>query len=222
MRWPWGVSADELDVIEQRSGRKMPAALREWYRLIGGHEAVINEIEADGEMLLRRVSESDRWWIIYTEVVDQWYCGILNEHCHLPDPPVYFESFVFDPVLDAGLDPTGLVDGRLIRVTDALTEFVFGMALRKAVIQLEPSPSMKPGVSGATFGGGNSWRKIREQFRPRQLFDFPAGFSPEFDGANVILVDDWAFAARNQAVFDSVVQVIQESGGTLYKTWLAK
>jgi hypothetical protein len=217
-----GVSPAELNELERRFGRKMPTSLREWYRLLGAHEAVRDETGQDFEMPPSRVGESARWLVIFGENQECWHCGVLNEHWDLPDPPVYFESFSFDPVRDAGYNPASLVDGRFIRVTETLTEFVFGMALRQMVIRLDPSPFMNPGVSGATFGRGYNPSPVRVHFKLQPLLDFPAGLNPEFDGADIVLVEDWGFAARTQAVFETVSRVVRESGGTLPSMWRAK
>jgi hypothetical protein len=217
-----GIAPEELDEWERRSGRAMPLALREWYRLVGAHESVRDETGQDFEMPLARVGESSRWLVIFGENQECWHCGVLEEHCRLPDPPVYFESFSFDPVRDAGHDPADLVDGRFIRVSDSLTSFVFGMALRQAVLRLEPSPFMKPGVSGATFAHGPDPGRVRKRLRLRQILDFPAGLNPLYDGADVALVDDWGFAARTPAGFDTVMRVVRECGGTPAETWRAE
>jgi hypothetical protein len=213
-----GVSGAELDDLERRWGGKLPAAMQEWYRLLGAHEALRDETAQDYEMPLDRVGESARWLVVFGENQDAWRCGVLREHCDLPDPPVHFESFAFDPVVDAGYEPASLVDGRFIRVTEKLTEFVFGMALRQAVLRLEPSPFMRAGVSGASLSDAGP---LRAQFGFQQVFDFPAGFSPEFDGSDVILVEDWGFAARTPEVFEKVSRAVTSRGELLTREWRA-
>jgi hypothetical protein len=226
-----GVSSSELDRLERKFGRKIPAALREWYRLIGAHESMTDETAQDFEMPLRRVGESKRWLVIFGENQECWHCGILNEHCRLPDPPIYFESFAFDPVEDAGYARANLVEGKFIRVTDTLTEFVFGMALRNVVFRLDPSPFMNPGVCGATFdfdanpikaGEPFNLSVVREQMNLRKILDFPVGFNPEFNGADVVLIDGWGFTAHTPTVFDSVARAVRDAGGRLARTWRAE
>jgi hypothetical protein len=215
-----GVSSAKLDQLEQKIGRTLPPCLREWYCLVGQHDTFLDETTQDYEVPLARVGESPRLLRIYAENQEVWYCGILEEHRTIPNPPVYFDSHTFDPQSDAGYDPSELVDGHFIRVSDTLTAFLFAMAIRQAVIRLKPAPSMKSGVSGAFFGGYDL-DIIREQFRIRRVLDFPAGFSPEY-GEEVILADDWGLAARTSETFKVVERAIKQSGGELKDRWVAK
>lgn len=213
-----GCSTAQLDEAEQKSGRRMPTAMREWYRLIGAHEALREEAQ-DYEMPLHRVGSESRWLMMFGENQDCWYCGVLNEHCDLPDPPVYFESFGFDPVEDAGYHPAQLVDGKFIHVTDSLVHFAFGMAVRQAVIRLEASPVLKPGVCGAIFQRGFSCTGLIKCFQTQTLLDFPAGFNPAYNHSDIALIEGWGLIARTPAKFAEASQFVRNIGYRLEKPW---
>jgi hypothetical protein len=213
-----GVSIRQLNELERHVGRPLPAALREWYRLVAGHPTFTDEADQDFEMPLARVGESPRLLRIYGENQEAWYCGILEEHGRLPDPPVYFESFSFDPVTDAGYDPSELIDGRFLRVCDHLTEFVFGMTIRQMVLRLEPSPCLKPEVCGATFDDLATARQVWKRLRLERVLDFPAGFSPAF-GEEVLGAEEWGFAARDAEALARVERVVRRLGGRFGQCW---
>lgn len=202
-----GVPAEELAERERASRRPMPALLREWYLLFGGHESFGGRKSNDYEMPLARVWESARYLRIYGENQDGWYCGILNEHLALPDPPVYFDSKAM-PVSDLDLDfsPDTLVDGHFLPVCDRLSDFLLGVAVRQITLRMEPSPFLRAGVGGAYFP-----EILGVDLELRGLFDFPDGYSP-FLGKDLLALSGWGFTVRTPEALARVEQAARASG----------
>jgi hypothetical protein len=136
----------------------MPDALREWCRLTGSHDSIQEQKNQDYETPLERVGRSPRWLEIYGENQDTWECGVLREHCDLPDPPVHLAAGGISLVIDWKFPPESLVEGRFVEVSKTLTGFVFDMALRQAVIRNDRSPFMRPevGMTGRDSPGASA------------------------------------------------------------------
>ncbi|MDY7226670.1 hypothetical protein [Hyalangium rubrum] len=201
-----GIPADEVEEREHASRRPLPVLLREWYLLFGRHKSFCGEESTDYEVPLERVWGSARYLRVYGENQDGWYCGVLNEHLALPDPPVYFDSRAM-PVSDLDLDYTPeLVDGHFIQVCDKLSDFLLGVAARQITIRTGPSSLLRAGVCGAHFP-----EILGIDFELRAMFAFPGGYTP-FMGEDVFAVSEWGFAARTPEAFARVEQAAQASG----------
>lgn len=201
-----GVPAGELSRLERASRRPLPARLWEWYRLFGRHECLGDKTINDYEVSLQHVWRAARYLRVYGENQDNWCCGVLNEHLEDPDPPVYFDSQAM-PVedLDIPLEGLELVDGHFIRVCDTLSEFLLGMTVRQITFRDEPSPFFRPGVCGAQF------TSIPGLVPHKRIFEFPVGYSPGI-GEDVLLVEDWGFAARTPEALARLERAARESG----------
>lgn len=209
----------EPDSSAEDIERPMPSCLREWYRLVGDH-SLYDDPTANCEVPYWRADQDPALLRIYTECECGWYCGVLTEFCPLPNPPVHMEELAVDPVRDWGVDPSRLVHGRFMQVTETLTQFLFGMLLRQMGLRLEAAEFMKAGVGGATFDGRWDQQPLLEQLGLSLVLDFPRGFSPYY-GSDVVLIDGWGLVTRTPERFQAVSQIVRESGGKLVNQWSA-
>ena len=208
-----GIDVAEIKWHEQASGRRWPAALREWLQLMGTHPLHEGEDVAECPMPLKRMGESDRLLTIYTEIQEVWRCGILNEHCHLADPPIYFDSSVFDAMCETGYAPASVVDGRFVKVADSLTEFVLAMTVRQIGIGTAP---VRNRVHFAKFSRDADMQPLLARGDWKRAIKFPTGYDPFTIGNDLILLDHWGIAARNAELFEPYGELLRSQGGLEY------
>lgn len=208
-----GIDLGEIHRHEQASGRRWPAALREWLQLMGTHPTLEAEDVMEYPMSLKRMGESDRWLIIYEEIQAIWRCGILNEDCHLSDPPIYFESSVFDIMRQTGYAPKYVVDERFVKVADSLTEFVFAMDVRQIGFGTAP---VRDGVHFAQFSPDADMQPLLARGTWKRLIAFPCGYDPYLLGNDLILTARWGLAARNANIFEPYGELLRAQVGLEY------
>jgi hypothetical protein len=216
-----GTASSELAALGRKFGAPIPAALREWFPMFGAHESTLHDTNQDYVMPVERVAESPRWLMLSGENQGGWYCGLLREDCRIPDPPVYLEALGFDLIEDAGRKPNELVDGRFLRVSSRLTEFLFGMTLRQLLTGHDPSSFMRPGVCAASFVADWVPDLIRQRRATRLVLDLPAGFSPEFDGSDVVMIPELLLLARTPETFEEIWQLVKSSRASFTPEWFA-
>jgi hypothetical protein len=212
-----GVTVEELDKHERASGRIWPAALREWRRLLGKHSIAMDEDVCECETWLQFIGRDSRWLCLFEEIQEGWYCGILNEHCNLPDPPVHFQSNVVDLVSDWKIDPQRVIEGRFVEVAGSLTDFVRAMLIRYIGFGF--------GLTGdhvmcARFVPRQFYayepQPLIQEFKLQLANDFPAGFQPYINSdETLILIDGWGIAALTRDLFEPMAAIVKREGGEL-------
>ncbi len=144
-------------------------------------------------------------------VQDNFYCFVTAKDANEVDPPVYFETCL-DLVRDCRIDPTLVLSGNCVLVTEHFNSFLMFMLAHHISLRLEKGSHLAEEVNGIVFSQPKT--ACSGLINPLGK-EFIAGYTA-YIGNNVICIPDWGAAFRHQIAREEFVKSNQVAVG---KSW---
>ncbi len=172
------------------------------------HPLAHDELAQDYVMPKKRYHESPGRFRIWGENQDNFYCFVTAKDANEVDPPVYFETCL-DLVRDCRVDPTMVLSGNCLLVTEHFNSFLTFMLAHHICLRLGKGSHLAREVNGIVFS------------QPKRACDglinplgneFIAGYTA-FVGNDVLCIPDWGAAFRHQTACEEFVKSNQVAVG---------
>lgn len=185
-----GLPLERVVAREEELGFRLPAALREWYRLVG---STLRKVQ-DHPVRLEELRLEERKLLVYVENQGCFYWTILERDLAMDDPPVH-----------GGVDLS-----RAYRVADHLSEFFFAKTLREAAIGDTPIGRLPPTARHVAFPCWDE-QPLADRFPLLPVVDTGYTWSSELRGDldTIVLLNGVAthVVARTESAWSEVLAV---------------
>jgi hypothetical protein len=178
---------------------------------LNAHPLVHDEAAQDYVMPKKQYHECLGRFRIWGENQDNFYCIVTAKDANEVDPPVYFETCL-DLVRDCRIDPTLVLSGNCVLVTEHFNSFLMFMLAHHISLRLEKGSHLAEEVNGIVFSQPKT--ACSGLINPLGK-EFIAGYTA-YIGNNVICIPDWGAAFRHQIAREEFVKSNQVAVG---KSW---
>jgi hypothetical protein len=175
---------------------------------LNDHPLAQDEQAQDYVMPKKRYFDNPGRFRIWGENQDNFYCFVTARDSNAIDPPVYFETCL-DLVRDCRIDPTHVLPGNCVLVTEHFTSFLSFMLAHHICLRLEKGSHLANAVNGIVFS--QPLKTCCNLTNPLGR-EFIAGYTP-YVGQDVICIPDWGAAFRNQSAREQFVESMKHAIG---------